>query len=863
LMGANEDDDEYETSPAAPFQAVTSPTKSPSRDPISEGLSSGGSHSETKDGSNRMLIYVVAGVVGCAFFALEIVWYRMLAPILGGTTYTFGLILCVALAGIGLGGLFYHLLFRVIRPSYAALAVTLGCEAVLAIVPYALGDRLAIWAGAMSQTATGFGILVWGWVLIAGVVAFPVAFISGIQFPLLIALLGQGRREVSQHIGTAYAWNTGGSIVGSLAAGFGGLPMLGALGLWRGIAVALAATCVVVVVRNARRLPAMGIAGVLVAITLGCLFATGPTAAWRHSGIGAARTRVPADNVNQLQNWSNNRRRSLIWEADGVESSVGLVTNDGLSFFVNGKNDGNALRDAPTQIGMAILGAVLHPQPKQALVVGLGTGETAGWLAEMRGMESVEVLEIEPAVDEMARRSHRLNWDVLNHPRVRRIYNDAREHMLTVRKDYDVIVSEPSNPYRAGIATLYTQEFYRAVFQRLRDDGVFVQFVQAYEIDVETVEIVLATIRSVFPHVEIWQTGRSDMQLICYKRAVEYNVEELNRRLDCPAVREAMRRAWYVEGVEGFMAQLVAASALADEIQRRPSSILNTDDRTVLEYRFAKTVGMMTPFSLDTLRMHIAADGLHRVPFSGSPPDWDLIELHQHETSLMHRSFTPNSLVADGERRQVVRAISFYDQHDFAQVVASWPVSYLPPRNEIQRLVLAHAYAELGREECLKLLDEAMDRCPAECGALRAVYFNRAGDIPSATDELVRLFTRLADDPWMMTVFLDPALGAAIDVARVDPSAAERIAATLVHPFAEYRYEPFRVMLRIRVAQHAGPEILAAAFADLEPNPEWTAELLELRAATYRAVQHPLAVSAERDWQKFQRSVTNPVPSNE
>jgi hypothetical protein len=99
------------------------------------------------------------------------------------TTYTFGLNLVRRVGRNGLGGLFYHLLFRVIRPSYAALAVTLGCEAVLAIVPYALGDRLAIWAGAMSQTATGFGILGMGVGADRGVVAFPVAFISGIQFP--------------------------------------------------------------------------------------------------------------------------------------------------------------------------------------------------------------------------------------------------------------------------------------------------------------------------------------------------------------------------------------------------------------------------------------------------------------------------------------------------------------------------------------------------------------------------------------------------------------------------------------------------------------------------------------------------------
>ena len=91
------------------------------------------------------------------------------------------------------------------------------------------------------------------------------------------------------------------------------------------------------------------------------------------------------------------------WEADGIESSIGITAPDGLSFVVNGKNDGNAIGDAGTQIGVAILGAMLQDAPKSGLVIGLGTGESAGWLASMPGVERVDVVELEPAIDEMAR----------------------------------------------------------------------------------------------------------------------------------------------------------------------------------------------------------------------------------------------------------------------------------------------------------------------------------------------------------------------------------------------------------------------------------------------------------------------------
>src|SRR5262249_7711863 len=155
-----------------------------------------------------------------------------------------------------------------------------------------------------------------------------------------------------------------------------------------------------------------------------------------------------------------------------------------------------------TQIMLGLLGALLHPHPETCLVVGLGTGESAGWLAEVSSVRRVDVVELEPALDEMARRCAALNFDVLNHPKVHRIYNDAREVVLTTSQKYDLVVSEPSNPYRAGVANLFTREFYAAAANCLNDKGLFVQWLQGYEIDQDTIRTVFCTLRSQFPHVE-------------------------------------------------------------------------------------------------------------------------------------------------------------------------------------------------------------------------------------------------------------------------------------------------------------------------------------------------------------------------
>ncbi|HEU5163534.1 MAG TPA: spermidine synthase, partial [Thermoanaerobaculia bacterium] len=184
-------------------------------------------------GRRRGFVFAAAALVGFAFFLMEMVWYRMLAPLLGGSTFTFGLILAAALAGIGIGGFLYSSFGESRVATLRAFAITCAAESLLIAIPFAIGDGIAVLAILLRGLGSmGFAGYVLGWSAIAAVVVVPASILAGFQFPLLIALLGEGRENVGRDAGTAYAWNTAGAIGGSLAGGFGILPLLTAPGTW-------------------------------------------------------------------------------------------------------------------------------------------------------------------------------------------------------------------------------------------------------------------------------------------------------------------------------------------------------------------------------------------------------------------------------------------------------------------------------------------------------------------------------------------------------------------------------------------------------------------------------------------------------
>ena len=801
------------------------------------------------------LVYLAAGIVGCAFFLMEMVWYRMLGPILGGTTFTFGLILTVALLGIGLGGAAYSLLFRRLRPTLCGFAVTCGLEAAAIAVAFALGDELALQAGRWHQANTG-GFLgeVFHWSLIAMIVVFPAALVSGLQFPLLIGLLGQGEKDLGKQVGTAFAWNTVGAILGSLAGGFGVLPLLTATGTWCAVVIVLAAVALLALLMAwLKDGKSFGLAAGVgaVAIALAMLNATGPTAVWRHSGIGAGRFHLPQGSGNELRDWIQSQRRAVVWQAEGVEASVSIVCHDGLSFYVNGKCDGHAIGDAGTQITSGILGALVHPRAETAFIVGLGTGETAGWLAEVPWMKQVDVAEIEPAIDEMARRCAAVNFNVLRHPKVRLVYNDAREVLLTCPQRYDLIFSEPSNPYRSGIASLYTQQFYQAVQKRLNPRGIFIQWLQGYEIDLQTVRTALATLHSVFPQVEVWFSKEGDMLLICSAEPLEYDAARMRQRMRQEPFRSAFAGTWRATTLEAVLSHYVAGPALAASVATQETTIC-TDDRNLIEYGFARTLGKQTGFSLDELRKPALECRADRPTVHGEI-SWQRVEDHRQvmEGALSGNILLPkNPTAAEKTRAQVFQC--YGKQDTGGAVVAAFESAPYDPVSPTELAVLCLCYADQGNDRVKPLLDRLRDFSAPEADVAEACLRTHQGRCAEATALLCRAFQQLRQSPWILPDVLGVAFGTASEIVHRDPSQALPLYLALRQPLALGAGQENRLATARNVASCVNLGAFAESQIAYEPYVPWRADFLRARAKTYAKIGFPLAAQAEADLREYQ-----------
>jgi predicted membrane-bound spermidine synthase len=803
---------------------------------------------ETAESRKAVFVPIAAGVVGFAFLLMELVWYRMLAPLLGGSSYTFGLILAVALLGIGLGGLLYGAWGR---PSLAGFAGTCSLEALALAFPFALGDRLAVLAVFLRPLAgAGFLPLVLGWTLITAIVVLPAAVVAGYQFPLLIALLGPGRRRVGREVGITYAANTVGAIAGSIAGGFGLLPLLSAPGVWRlvaGLLLVLALLAAVLSLLRERSwrplaLPVgLAVAGALLAS------APGPSAFWRHSPIGAGRVRADWSGPNELRDAIHSQRRGVVWERDGVESSVAIDVTQETAFLVNGKADGSARADAPTQIMSGLIGAMLHPDPRRALVIGLGTGSTAGWLAAVPTMQRVDVVELEPAVVEVARRLAPINHSALANPRVRLTIGDGRELLLTTSETYDVIFSEPSNPYRAGIASLFSRELYEAVRGRLKPGGIFLQWLQGYEVDAEVVATVYATLGSVFPAVETWEINSGDLLLVASREPLVHDVARVRERVRQAPYREALLWTWGVEGAEGFYTGYIASPELARAVAERPRARLNTDDLPVLEFGFARNLGRSGLFRVDDLVSLVRTRREDRP--RGVELDWDLVaELRQARSLFWRDSISGKGRDPDAEQRRLAREA--YLEVDLKAACAHWFAQPAAPFTYPDLLLTSECLAGTGDP---RAPEHAARLRPVDAHLILAIWHAESDRDAEAVRHLLAAFEGARRDPWPSIPLLDRVLLFSFEIATRNPDAAKAIFEALAEPFAVGMADQTRLRQRLELTWLLRKGCVEA-LAPFEPNPPWEDLFLAQRARCYREAGHPLAERARDDLAEYMQN---------
>jgi spermidine synthase len=591
------------------------------------------------------------------------------------------------------------------------------------------------------------------------------------------------------------------------------------------------------------------IAGSLAAVGLN---ASGPSAVWRHGGIGAGRAQPEMTAVG-LHVWINDTRRAVTWESDGREASVAFNRADGLAFFVNGKSDGNALGDAPTQIMLGVLGAVLHPEPKTAFVVGLGTGESAGWLAEVETIERVDVAELEPDIAHMAQRCSSLNFNVLSHPKVKITYNDAREMLLSSRARYDLIVSEPSNPYRSGVANLFTREFYAAARSRLQDGGLFVQWLQGYEIDALAARTVFATLHQEFPHVEVWQSKVSDLLLVCSVQPLTYSAAELRERLQRPSLKRAAATAWRATDVETVLGHFIAGAPLTSQIAADPPVLVNTDDLNHLEYGAARSVGAAGGFESRMLRALAEKHKHHRPSGDMADIDWErvldaAIALYAFEGG--EGPVLPNVPAAHEARGAAIR---HFAKDRYEAILPTWKTQSRQPQTPTELVAVARGLIEARSKECLPLIEQLREYEPLEADSLMALHLLRQHDIQPAVEIAGRTLEKLRSRAWPQRTALTPLLDAVFELGQVHPKSTLWAVQVLSQDY-DMDWAVNRRHAQVLTLAESLPDDLYAKCLSLdEPYPRWNGRLLQQRAEVYAHLRHPLAAQAQRDWQAYQQ----------
>lgn len=788
------------------------------------------------------VVLVAAALVGFAFLLMELVWYRVLSPILGGTTFMFGLVLAVALAGIGIGGAIYSIGRSERVASAAGFAVTCALEALAMIVPFAMGDRIALLANRLRIGVESFGGHVWSWAIVTIIVALPAAIIAGFQFPLLISLLGRGREGVGRETGLAYAWNTGGSIAASLLGGFILLPTLGAVGSWKlavAVLIALGIVALYFSLQERKRFAIVVSAGATIA-SIACMFALGPTALWRHSGIGAGRAPLPTT-LNATRDWVHAVRRTLILDTDGQESSIALISGDDLGLYVNGKSDGSARSDSGTQVMSGILGALLHPNPQKAMIIGLGTGTTSGWLAAIPSMQHVDVVELEKVVVDIAEYFAPVNVNAMKNPKHRTTVADAREVLVTSRRKYDLIFSEPSNPYRAGIASLYTREFYRSAAERMEPGGIFIQWVQMYAVDERTVRTIFATLATTFPHVEAWTTTHGDVVLTASKQPIVFDAGRIRKRLGEEPYKSASHYAWRVESVEGILGHFLANETVTRKMAAQATE-LNTDDRVVIEFSFARTLARG---DFDTAKFHeIAqlANGTRPARVRGTV-DWAAVDANRGSVWWLP-SIDPRNGFANA-----------YATQDFMGALTRWRAAPWTPVNSLQTAMLAQVLAMGGDPRAEQHIESLREWQPIEADAILGILRWQQRRPQEAAPLLQSAFHRMRATPWPLRSVMDAGITFVLEMAsrkELGPIALD----ALSQRFSEWQLDEARRTTYLLVA-HQSTRCGAPTMASLkefEPNIPWNKDALEIRATCYAENSHPLAEQAKKDLEEFKEN---------
>ena len=474
--------------------------------------------SENQQAINGAL--VIFAVSGFCAMAYEVIWTKLLGLIVGPTTYSFTIVLVSFILGLAVGSMIFGFLAdKIRRPIWLLIYTQSGAALFALLISQVFGNSQLFFAKLIYQFQNSFALLnISKAGLLFGFMFLPTLCL-GATFPLVGKIYTQSVSKIGRSIGFAYAINTVGAVSGSFCAGFVLIPLAGkerSLSLVIGLQLltSLVITGILLSKEKSAILRRISLAAPALAGLLLCLHFP----VWNHRLLSEGEyhrfDNIEADIessgwlealFNGTEILSDIRNYELVYYGDGIGGFTTVIKhtdrlgNTSYRLLNSGKPDASSQGDMDTQTLLAHFPMLFHPNPKTVMVLGLASGITAGETLYYP-IEKLDVLDINRQVVRASDFFLPWNNNVLSDPRTNLIIQDGRAHLLLTKQKYDVIISEPSNPWMAGLAALFTRDFFTLAKNRLNEDGIFVQWLHAYQMDWATFALVGRTFAQVFPN---------------------------------------------------------------------------------------------------------------------------------------------------------------------------------------------------------------------------------------------------------------------------------------------------------------------------------------------------------------------------
>ena len=452
---------------------------------------------------------IALGLSGFCALAYEVIWTRLLVLVVDNSVYSFAVILMAILAGIALGSLILAPLLRKIMTAFIAFAIV---EILLGVSAFGFPFFIHL-TPTPAQT-------VYVWFLLGKmplVVLVPAIFM-GAAFPLAAEAYQARNKQVGRSLGAVYAANTLGAVLGAVAAGFWLVPMLGFRLSSLGLPVINLLAGFILIAVSLRPLKIIVTGVVVAALAVAGWFA------------------MPQDYFSQKYA-ELEPLGQLTYYDEGRSATVTIFQMPTLirMLYLNGipEVDDGKLSLATFRL-MGTLPMLLHPAPKDALMVTFGAGITAG-SASLRA-ETVDCVDLVEQYHQIATYFAAVNHDITNSPKFSMFIDDARHYLQTTDRQYDVIISDATHPRSYDSWVLFTTDFYDRVKARLKPGGIFCQWAPYHGLDPNQYQTILRTFQRSFPHTSVWSVGEAYSLLMATEEPLSIDFMEFGKQLYQPEI---------------------------------------------------------------------------------------------------------------------------------------------------------------------------------------------------------------------------------------------------------------------------------------------------------------------------------------